>query len=361
MRYLFSGVSSFFRLTITRRNSSSKATLRSVVSSGTPVEIERYFSQFGPEASQVAGSQLDQMDTPLHLAAWHNTLAGLKTVLRILGPRAIRTTKIVNHHGKIPLDLIRHNPHVIDNQNAYTRYFTALLTPTAQHLLPPIHASIKLDVIEKAYAYLDPNSQVFSNLIMAAKAVNLVRSKIEISSTHPTINPLPETDKVKIVNRIRKMRERIHKAGLALSLTSTDKKYQEIVVRFVDQYRCGNCGEYSRITYEILVNEFKLKCKFGQVVNGDHGFVVVDPDPDGGNDYKRWGKNAVVCDAWAGSVFLAREVPTELRTFQYYANAELGVTANVCSFFNPVRHQLQLKEIVDRSPSFSPIVTQYRG
>lgn len=82
--------------------------------------------------------------------------------------------------------------------------------------------------------------------------------------------------------------------------------------------RCGNCGEYAAVAFDFLMlGGCPHAVEYAEYVSpGDHAFVIVGrpSDTDPANP-STWGRDAVVCDAWAGEVVFAASYWTGMPRF----------------------------------------------
>ena len=66
----------------------------------------------------------------------------------------------------------------------------------------------------------------------------------------------------------------------------------------VTRFSCGNCAEMAASAFMYL-HKLNVRPLDYMVLEGaDHAFVVIGRDGDA-TDWRKWGKNAVVCDPWA--------------------------------------------------------------
>jgi hypothetical protein len=73
--------------------------------------------------------------------------------------------------------------------------------------------------------------------------------------------------------------------------------------------RCGNCGEYAAVAFDFLIlTNCPYTVEYAYYASpGDHAFVIVGrPVGSVVADPSSWGREAAVCDAWAGRVVPAR-------------------------------------------------------
>ncbi len=76
---------------------------------------------------------------------------------------------------------------------------------------------------------------------------------------------------------------------------------------------CGNCGEQAAIAFEFLRAGDYRPLEYVIFDPGDHAFVVIGRRKGSQlNDIGTWGPEAVVCDAWDGKAYLAREIPQKM-------------------------------------------------
>lgn len=75
----------------------------------------------------------------------------------------------------------------------------------------------------------------------------------------------------------------------------------------------GNCYEMSCYSFFYLLERIEEKIDIYFIHDADHVFIVIGRDINSDlNDYTTWGKHAMVCDPWSGTIFPAAEMPQRL-------------------------------------------------
>ncbi len=88
-----------------------------------------------------------------------------------------------------------------------------------------------------------------------------------------------------------------------------------LIAQFAKKAKVGNCGEHACVALTYLRDMHRVKrldyMQYGK--GGDHAWVVIGrAEGSVTGDYKTWGANAVVCDAWDDAVFPGSQVPGKL-------------------------------------------------
>lgn len=77
--------------------------------------------------------------------------------------------------------------------------------------------------------------------------------------------------------------------------------------------RIGNCREKAALAFLTLEKAgVKPLDLMAWLPPADHAFVVIGREPGDPSDYRNWGKNAVVCDAWDKTSYAAVEIPAKM-------------------------------------------------
>ncbi len=78
-----------------------------------------------------------------------------------------------------------------------------------------------------------------------------------------------------------------------------------------EELGCGNCGEQAAVAFMYLADKGVRPLDYMAFVEpGDHAYVVIGrSSQSNASDYKSWGEETVVCDAWANNAFLASAIP----------------------------------------------------
>jgi hypothetical protein len=191
---------------------------------------------------------------------------------------------------------------------------------------------------------------VLHRLLQAAcEAANAVRKLIRFSSTHPSANQYDQATYDEVSDQIDEMRRDYDRECYRLK-AGADKSQRilDIWSQHIERVGKGDCPEYAMLTlkklqtlYPDLTAEIFALEKVDSSQDEDaHEFVVLGRDPDSeSEDYSTWGE-AVICDAWLGEVFLAKDIPEKLKCFRPYLQNERQI--NDLGSFDPRQHYLTL-------------------
>lgn len=278
----------------------------------------------------------DNGDTPLHKAIASATrLEDLSTQLNYMGEEAISTmARITNHQGKIPLHYLRQSALMPPEKMIFRSSLMPLLS---QHHLRKIQTPLDIDkVLEK---YYQPDNVKFNyHLKIACDLANEVRSEIEFSNTHPYVNDLSWAEKKDIDERVdfaRRTQDFIT-TNLSANLLPSNfnafiYKYIEVTTKVSIKLSAANCHETSFMTlYKALQKDPNTTTYIYDITNGNHLFVVIGEDPN----------TQVVCDAWAGRVYPARNITKELSNVVKVEKTNDDFI-NVMTSYNPTFHRLE--------------------
>jgi hypothetical protein len=286
-------------------------------------------------------------DTLLHLTCRYNPLAKLKLLLQFVSEEKLRAmAKTVNHQGKLPIQDLENNSSPSQDKEE----MASLLLPFTLSETSKPREFLSVWELKKIYpnSWSDP---LYHHFKVACTAYNQVRQKLEDSGTHPSSNSY-ETARAKELDEkihflraeIKEHRKRIRKiycpAG-KFSLTK-EKFIFDKIVGLIQKAKVGNCTEFSILGLAALMRLDKtLYAEVYQLVNNDHVFIVLGRDPSSDEaDPKTWGKNAVICDFWAGEIFKAEDLPQKLRVYFQYKHQ--GKSYNLLGFYNPAFHKLEV-------------------
>lgn len=275
----------------------------------------------------------------LHKAAATGTLLELKQTVISLGPDASLYAKQYmtdskNPEGKLPIQLMLQNANYYKTKNDFHKILEPL---TLDQTIPPLNQ--QLDEKELKQKYPKANKILMSHLSSAYSAINEVRKTILQSETHPDTNLLDQTTRTDISEILKEMRSKRKKK--LLSCANEEEKIP-IIADFASKYEVGNCQEYAYSAAEKLKNKVlpNTLVEIFQYVNGDHVFVVIGRDPKSNpSDYTSWGPHAVICDAWGGNAFPAKDAPSQLKCYFNYTLKD----KNVVLPFDPNFHQLKVR------------------
>lgn len=271
--------------------------------------------------------------------------------------------KTVNNKGEIPFDLVKK---LNINQKEKTIINSMLLDLASKNNLKKLSESINLSDVIKQYEANGPlTAAQLANLEEACVITNLVRQIIVESTTHPqTTHSYEKNNQLQNLMDSLKMstqqqeKQILYNNGQPYRITKLTYNGFEVelpktvgyefianrVKPFEDNH-LANCEWYSYIALKLLVlrNDYRLNGEIYGIENGDHVFLVIGRDPNSDPDKpETWGPKAVICDAWAGNIFLATEINTKLTT---YRSLFLGVGAdtkiyNIISSYNSNYHEL---------------------
>jgi hypothetical protein len=202
--------------------------------------------------------------------------------------------------------------------------------------LKPLGAKVTLS--ESDIQSAKDNPILLRNLEIGVKIANEVRKTLPESYTHPQANNYPPEIFESIIHDIDNLRRKIYTECNDLENSQEDKiKMLEIESSILRKAHMGNCNEYAALGLKILREKYPdIHGEVEHLLLGGHYFLIIDPCVE------RFGKNAVIMDAWSGSVFPASEINTRLGAFIF---KKIGPnefdTINVVTNFNPVIHKLE--------------------
>jgi len=88
--------------------------------------------------------------------------------------------------------------------------------------------------------------------------------------------------------------------------------------------RCGNCGEYAAVAFDLfMLTGCPHAIEYaGYESPGDHAFVIVGrPYASDQRTPSSWGRDVVVCDAWAGKVVSSGDYWSGMPSFPHAVHA----------------------------------------
>lgn len=285
------------------------------------------------------------IDLSLHKSAAEDNVDQLEKTIRQLGDKAPLLAKKYAYSDlpALPIELMKQNRYFYKNQQR----FRDLLEPiTLDCKILPLNALLDEKEIPKKYPEKEYSSRLIQNLTTAYQVINTVRNQIKISETHPSFNTLSQKEKEDISAQMNLMRTS-RKIEFTLGQKEENPKTEFAIVKeYAAKYEAANCAEFSYLAldeYSKLNNG--INAEVFRYSNGDHVFLVIDRDPlsDPGN-YKTWGKNAVILDAWGGYAIPAEHAASE-EGLKCYFDYEL-TNMNVVLPFDPDYHQLQVKDVL---------------
>lgn len=210
--------------------------------------------------------------------------------------------------------------------------------------------------------YKNASSQFKNNLRLACAATNHARSVLLYSPSHPDANG----GSLSLVNEQINQIDALHQQALVskqiifkcpLPLPADDLHFLNSIKHKVKLHGAkhkGNCREFACFVFDYIqtqTNNFHLVEIF-QIENGSHCFAVIGRDQKSNpREYKTWGKNTVICDAWLGEIYGVEAMEEKLRTHIAFKVDEK--IYNVLLSFNPKFHTLAPSYSIKIQPTLS--------
>ena len=184
-----------------------------------------------------------------------------------------------------------------------------------------------------------------THLKMGRLVVNAVRSIMRQSSNHP--HPDLNLDKTDLKKEINNKIQEVRKQTKNLLPMKTQQWLRKVALMSIDA-QVGNCEEFSYVAlYKLNEMNLNLTGEIYRISNGNHCFLVIGRKKGSDlTDWRTWGEQAVICDAWFGDVFSVKEIPSKLIDATEYGDASKSLC--FVTPFNPKYHRLKpLTEIVE--------------
>lgn len=179
------------------------------------------------------------------------------------------------------------------------------------------------------------SSQLTRNLKLANEALHYVQGHIPFSANYPirkmassrirALSPLDDAFHAKYERLIASLDavRSTTKSEIEQQLSNKPFFYEHLsqsllIGALSEKYSVGNCQEMScaAFFYCLRTKGIGAKVDIYQIKNGDHFFLVIGRDINSDpKDYKTWGSSAVICDPWAGKVFLASDLEKKLKNY----------------------------------------------
>lgn len=285
-----------------------------------------------------------QGNTPLHLAAGNNKSEEIEYLINIDLDAMRMNAKTINSMDYLPTHCARQNP----NSEERVR-IENLLTPLVLHqTIAPLAQLIDPQELLQRYNIAE-KPELKENLEIACEIVNRVRKMILRSPTHPLITQVTEEqpfDEKKLSELHKQNRDIREKTKEMVKQISTEIKNERkkhktelnIRAKAIIENKIGTCEEFAFLSLKYLTHIAPNKQgELFNILEGDHVFLVIGRDPKTDiKDFNTWNKNAVVCDAWSGEVFLASQINEKLK--DHYKFNEKNIVAPI----NPKVHKLSL-------------------
>jgi hypothetical protein len=256
--------------------------------------------------------------TPLLLATKHNSYIIVKIIMHRLGDEANTVARMGDNHKQTPFTTILSNQTSDSKVESYKKFRLLKNTSTfntAKKLSEPVTDNSDLKTND---------NRIQRNLDIANKIINQVRTALPSSATHPQINGIT-------IDEYNKLNEKVTTFRNTHPLYSYDVKkasqYWSSFFTDLQNNNVGNCSEMGLLALHKLRLQYPhIASYYSHIVNGDHVFVVIDPDAN--------------CDPWSGKSYPVSQITTQLEDFTN-ANA-YNRHYNLLLKFNPSLYKLQL-------------------
>lgn len=259
-------------------------------------------------------------DTLLHdlVAKFKNMEDFHRGVADIPRETLVKMSLTTNHQGCTPFDFI-------------PSYAQSELKVYIYELMASQKVSKLADPV---VSYLEDNKDpvVNQNANVALAAATFARSIIRKSSSHPEINSYTRAE-------ANKLWDEVDGSSLTQNLIGRHPNPVRNAAMIAKEYRLGNCERFAYLALD-FVQEFYPQCRgdIVSIVKGDHFMLVIDDrDVKVMSDVSH---SAVICDAWAGSVFL-RSQESHLGVRKYYELNKQDNGINVICSYSPIYHKLK--------------------
>jgi len=287
-------------------------------------------------------------NTELHLAVLQRK--SIHDFLLIIAshsfPDALAMTTTCNNAGYTPHSLLILStfepPYQADEHGQICRLLFGFMLGSSQ--IAPITQPLNIHEMTREYQE-SASETLLRNLVIATEVINRTRRLLISSMTHPDTNCITPEERMVLVSRLNISRN-LTTINLAhASTTASPLELLRLKTPAHLIFRLGNCNEYTNVSLQVLFQEYPhVRAEKFIVIYGDHGFAVIGRDQNSDqHDYRTWGPNAVVMDAWGGAAYPAYKIPDKLRTYQVYQIPEgerLYPMANILLSFNPHYHKL---------------------
>ena len=146
------------------------------------------------------------------------------------------------------------------------------------------------------------SKNLHQNLELSKRMMQRVEKAVIFSGNHPDrfsiMRNKPGEEQMESHKKIRKL--------LAQTRAKAGNDF-DLMVGFAKNFHVGNCMELAAVALSYAIEEQAQACvEIFSIRNGDHDFLVIGRDPDSAPpDYKNWGPDAVIFDAWSGAYYPA--------------------------------------------------------
>lgn len=271
-------------------------------------------------------------NTPLHQLASSSIHAN--QLYRFIESNSPEKAKVMaamaNNEGQLPIDRLVKQNEIIRNA------LINLATP-ANYLA--MNEPMNLDDLIPPYSDYS-NNKFLVAFEIGCKIANKARKAIKQSTTHPECEIHTKTQ-VEISKKIDQLRNHIphhHRYDV-----EELRKYSKLI----EQFQVGNCHEYSVYALNQLTQEsakYVIRGELAHIVNGDHVFVVLNRDQNSDpHNYKTWGLNTIIVDAWYGQIFPVTEIEMKLSDYRSFEGGAFSF--NILAKFNDKHHRIKITSV----------------
>jgi hypothetical protein len=290
------------------------------------------------DLKEIASYRDSEQNTILHHAVKTANFACIKLIVEKLGIHiARRLVTIVNNDGNTVFDIASELPNIVVQHQEMLGFIVDICSAASVAGIKPSSDLLDEKEILSKFPETEKNSVLHDVLKLAYKITNECRRDITASITHPILNTYSLEKKKhcrrqhylfkdRFKNKYCKNSEYV--AGIRESHTAVCQGYADIV-----SHDLGIAKSPHISNIEIAYFEGK----------GDHVVVVVNRKK--GSDPRKpdtWGDTAFVIDAWAGKIFMGKDVFSECATYYWVASSEISF--NLIANFNSVYHELVFED-----------------
>ncbi len=233
----------------------------------------------------------------------------------------------------LPIHLLEENPNLqlpICTEEARKRILTNYEKYTVSEVSTRVDGPISWPMMLARYAAWADKTQMLTTLQQAWLAYVHVRRTIQYSATDPSFNYRPELNEaIKYTSMMRAV-----SGALCNAMPKSDGIHQAAHLWYirdltatVEQFKAANCEEYAfMVIRELLKLHCSLLMEVVYLSPGDHVVVLVGRTPDSDlDDWRTWGAQALIIDAWANRIYPATEIPKYFCDYAYYKQLNMIV------------------------------------
>lgn len=274
-------------------------------------------------------------NTPLHnvILACKNEDDIISFIANTGNDIAESMARTVNNNGKLPIDLILEKTVNQQTKNKMADLLIALIR------INPLKIKKLSDYIDDTKIiqqyHCSPSSEMCHNIKIACAIANETRQAITASSSHPQINDAGNDEFIRLSNKLELERSCQEPTVFTILthpiefLFDTKHAVNKKIAQTALEHHLGNCYEFAIVARYLLKMRYRdVPAEIYEVSNGDHVFLVI------GN-----GKNAVVCDGWAGEIYPMYDIERKLKCFRPYTIESSHL--NVITSYNPEFHVIK--------------------